>query len=123
MARAKIATAETPAHPYGRRSLQSQPELVAIRVTIANRVRAVQVVLGMSGTEMARSLDVPSETWNQSLSQPGHAIDGAYILRMIERHRVEPRWLQTGEGPMFRAAQPKVASPPQIFTARTGTGR
>ena len=44
--------AGTRERPHGRRALDTQPDLVAVRTGIANRIRAVQFVLGLNGTEM-----------------------------------------------------------------------
>jgi len=113
--------AGTPARPHGRRALVSRPDLVAVRTGIANRIRVLQACLRLTNSDMARSISVRAETWANGLLG-GRAIDGISLLRMMAVHRVEPRWLQTGEGPMFRPRVP-AARPPQIFTARTGTDR
>lgn len=52
------------------------------------------------GPEMARRLGLPARTWYNY--ETSVTVPAGVILAVIERFRVEPHWLYTGEGPHFR---------------------
>jgi hypothetical protein len=71
---------------------------------LARRLRAVRLDMygEHGGPLLAEELGIPTRTWIRYES--GAPIPGPVLLRFIEVAGVEPRWLQTGEGPRYRIA-------------------
>ena len=93
--------------PIGRRIGWSLDERTRdLRIAIALRVREVQAAIYPRHPypAMARSLGIPARTWHGNV-RDFHAIDGVTILRFITVHRVSPRYLLTGQGPVFEPAE------------------
>ncbi len=76
-----------------------------VRLALAERLRTIRLELfGVHGGPLlARSLGLPYRNWIDYES--GAALPGTVLLRFIEATAVEPHWLLTGEGPMYREDQ------------------
>jgi hypothetical protein len=71
---------------------------------LAHRLRAVRLDRygEHGGPLLAEALKIPTRTWVRYES--GAPLPGLVLLRFIELAGVEPRWLLTGDGPMYRVS-------------------
>lgn len=69
---------------------------------LANRLRQVRIARygPDSGDRLSRLLGVPAATWGNC--EAGVLLPGELLLRFLVLTGAEPRWLLSGEGPMFR---------------------
>ena len=65
-----------------------------------SRIRKVREIKGLSQSEMASYLDIPLRTY-QRLEQEDRDLKGSVLLKFA-RIGVNPLWLLTGEGPIFK---------------------
>ena len=79
--------------------------------SLAGRLRLIREAVfgGTGGPDAAVAAGVPSLTWVHYES--GVIIPGEVLLAFMVATSAEPRWLLSGDGPMFREAPPAIMSP------------
>lgn len=80
------------------------PSIIQAKRKLADRFRQVRVEqFGLRGdSRLARELNIPLRTWLNYES--GVTIPGEILLLFLVLTDVEPRWLLSGEGAMYRSA-------------------
>ena len=80
------------------------------KAAIAGRLRLIRSDLfgEQGGRELARQLGIPSRTWLNYES--GVTIPGDVLLRFLVISNAEPLWLLDGEGPQYRAREPRTVA-------------
>ncbi|MDG3006148.1 ester cyclase [Paludisphaera mucosa] len=88
---------EAPAEPVA-----SDETILGRRAEVAARIREVREDRfgATGGPEAARRLGLPVRTWYNY--ETGVAVPAEVLLAFLDLTGVEPAWLLTGEGPMYR---------------------
>ena len=78
------------------------PESVRAKLALAERLAGLRSELfgERGGPEMARRLGIPVRTWYNY--ENGVTVPAEVLLDFLDLTRVEPRWLRSGDGPMYR---------------------
>ncbi|MDD3769806.1 MAG: helix-turn-helix transcriptional regulator [Sulfuricurvum sp.] len=65
-----------------------------------NRLKLVQSCLGLSKTDLAKTLKIAKQTYYK-MERGENNINVDVLTRLYKEHKVNPIWMMTGEGSMF----------------------
>lgn len=73
-------------------------------MTLGERIKDLRVARGWKQVELAKAIGIKPPSL--SLIEKGHtkSLKAKTILRLAEVFGVDPRWLETGRGPMVKAS-------------------
>ena len=80
----------------------SRPRASGVIAEISRRMKEVRAERygEHGGPELARKLNLPARTWYHY--ENGVTVPAEVLLDFLALTRVEPRWLRSGDGPMYR---------------------
>lgn len=75
--------------------------------TINNRLKEVVNHLGVSNSEFAKSIGIPSSTISNVFNRDGDVKTSIVTATLLKYNKISPEWLLLGEGDMIKKAIPK----------------
>jgi len=88
-------------------------------MALGDRIKDLRLARGLKGYELAKMIGIKPPSL--SLIEHGHTktLRASTILRLAEVFGVDPRWLETGRGPMVKVAADGMDEAEIVAIART----